>query len=123
MTIRRHLSAVAAVVCGALVIASVALAAKAATTVTIKGPDSVYGVIHSAKAKCLAGRKVKIYKQKGSTHKPSVDQLMDSTTSERQGSKGSWDIGNPGFPHGKYYAEVTSTTSCQRAFSKTVKFS
>ncbi len=122
MTTRGRLLAVAAVVAGALVIAGAALAAKAATTVTIKGPDSVYGYIHSAKAKCLGGRTVKVFKQKGSTQNPSVDQKMNSTTSERQGSQGYWDMGNPGFPHGKYYAEVTGTASCLRGFSKTVKF-
>jgi hypothetical protein len=120
---RTRFFAVLALGCCALVIAGVALAGKAATTITIVGPDHVYGFIHSAKAKCLSGRKVKIYKQKGSTQKPSVDQLLDSTTSQRQGNKGNWDIGNPGFPHGKYYAEATSTPSCQHAFSKTVKFS
>jgi len=122
MTIRGRISVLVAVGCSVLLIAGIALAAKAATTVTIKGPDHVYGYIHSQKAKCLGGRTVRVYKQKGSTQKPSVDKVMDSTTSDRQGSRGNWDIGNPGFPSGKYYAEVTKTSSCQSAFSKTVKF-
>ena len=123
MTQQARFIAFLALACCALVITAAALAAQSATTVTIVGPDSVYGYVHSANVKCLGGRKVKIYKQKGSAQNPANDKLMDSTTSTREGKKGMWDIGNPGFPHGRYYAEVTSTMSCKRAFSKTVTFS
>jgi len=123
MTQQARFAAFLALACCALVITAAALAGQSATTVTIVGPDSVYGLVHSANVKCLGGRKVKIYKQKGSAQNPSIDKLMDSTTSERQGKNGRWDIGNPGFPHGRYYAAVSSTMRCKRAFSKTVTFS
>jgi hypothetical protein len=123
MTQQTRFSAFLGLTCCALVITATALAGLATTTVTIVGPDSVYGYVHSASTKCLGGRKVKVYKQKGSMHNPSVDKLMASTMSEREGRKGRWDLGNPGFPHGRYYAEVTRTTHCAGAFSKTVKFS
>jgi hypothetical protein len=114
-----RLFAFLALACGSLILAGTALAVQTPTTVTIVGPDSVYGYVHSTNAKCLV-RKVKIFKQKGSVHNPAVDKLMTSTTSERQGKQGKWDLGNPGFPHGKYYAEATSTSHCQSAFSKTI---
>ena len=123
MTQQARFAAFLALACCALVITAAALAGQSATTVTIVGPDSVYGYVHSANVKCLGGRKVKIYEQKGSAQNPAADKLMDSTKSEREGKKGKWDIGNPGFPHGRYYAEVSSTKLCKRAFSKTVAFS
>ncbi len=123
MKVRTRLAAIAGVICGALVIASVALAAAAATRVTINGPDSVYGSIFSSNKNCLANRKVIAFQQKGSTQNPKVDKKMDTTTSFKEGSHGGWDMGNPGFPaHHNYYAEATKTTSCKAGFSKTVKF-
>ena len=122
MTQQVRFTAFLALACCALVITAAALAGQSATTVTIVGPDSVYGFIHSANVKCLGGRKVKIYKQKGSAQYPATDKLMASTTSDREGKKGRWDLGNPGFPHGRYYAKVSSTTRCKSAFSKTVTF-
>lgn len=123
MRAQRVLMAIGAVACSALVIASVAWAAGAKTTITIVGPDHVYGTIHSTKASCLGGRKVVVYMQIGSTQQPSVDQKMNTTTSERQGNHGAWDMGNPGFPmHKKYYAVAKRKTGCKAGFSKTVKF-
>jgi hypothetical protein len=119
---KARLCAVFGVVCSALVIASVAWAAAATTKVTIKGPDHVYGKILSSRHRCLGGRTVKVFKQKGSTQRPRIDKKMDVTTSDRQGNHGVWDMGNPGFPHGKYYAHVTRKPGCKAASSKTVKF-
>lgn len=123
MRARRLLPAAAGVACGALVIASVALAAGAKTSVTIVGPDHVYGTIHSTKASCLSGRTVVVYMQKGASQDPSADQKMNTTTSSRQGNHGVWDMGNPGFPkHRHYYAEAKRKTGCRAGFSKTVTF-
>lgn len=123
MRLQTRLGAVAAVVCSALVMASVALAAAAATKVTIKGPDHVYGSIFSSRTSCLANRKVIAFRQKGSKQNPKVDTKMDTTTSFKEGSHGAWDMGNPGFPaHHKYYAEATKTANCKAGFSKTVLF-
>ncbi len=120
---RAKMSVIAAVGCSALAIAGAAWAAGAKTTVTIKGPDHVYGTIKSSSSSCLGGRKVFIFKQKGSTQNPKVDQkVYGPTTSTRQGSKGVWDAGNPGLGHGKFYAEATKKSGCKAGFSPTVHF-
>lgn len=116
------LSAPAGVACTALLIAGAAWAAAAATRVTIKGPDHVYGSIFSSSKSCLANRKVIVFKQKGSTQNPEVDTNENQTFSFKEGSHGGWDMGNPGFGHGKFYAEATKTKGCKAGFSKTVKF-
>src|SRR5947209_3672950 len=113
MRARKFLLTFAAVACSALVIGTAAWAAGATTTVTLSGPDSVSGTIHSPSKSCLGGRKVVVFMQKGAHQDPSVDQKMNSTTSERQGNKGVWDMGNPGFPkHKKYYARANRKTGC-----------
>ena len=119
---RAKLLALVAVGCSALAIASVAWASGAKTTVTIKGPDHVYGTIKSPRSSCLGGRKVLIYKQKGSSQNHKVDQKVYSTTSTKQGNKGIWDAGNPGLGHGKFYAEARKSPGCKAGFSKTVHF-
>ncbi|MGN6170616.1 MAG: hypothetical protein ACTHQQ_20985 [Solirubrobacteraceae bacterium] len=53
MNVRARLSIIAGVICSALVIASVAWAA-AKTTITMQGPDQVFGKIFSPSAKCWA---------------------------------------------------------------------
>lgn len=123
MKVRARLSVVAGVICGVLVMASVALAA-ASTKITLNpGLDNPHGKIFSARKSCLGNRKVIVFKQKGSTQKPATDKKMDTTTSERVGDHGIWDMGNPGFPqHKKYYAEATAKTGCKAAFSKTHTF-
>lgn len=123
------LSALAGVACTALVIAGAALAA-ASTKITLnKGLDNPHGNIFSPSTRCLAGRKVIAFMQKGSTQNPKVDKKMDTTTSFMEGSHGAWDMGNPGFPQNKrYYVEATKKkgktgkTQCKAAFSKTVKY-
>lgn len=95
---------------------------KADTGVTINGPDSVFGKVLSERSSCEAPREVIVFKQLGKHQKPPTDQRMASTTSERQGNKGVWDLGNPGFPNGKYYAKALGTSKCAAGFSKTLKF-
>lgn len=120
----RKLSAglVAAVACGALALAGTALARGADTGVTIRGQEGDYhGKVLSERSKCEVGRKVVVYKQKGKTQKPSVDQKIGSDISERSGNVGVWDIGNSGFKHGKFYAKAAHSRGCNVGFSKTIK--
>jgi hypothetical protein len=123
MRAKALVSAFAGTICTALVIAGVAWASGASTTVTLQGPDNIHGTIHSSSSRCLGGRTVVVYMQKGGTQNPKVDQKMDTTTSTKQGKKGLWDMGNPGFPkHKNYYAEAKKKTGCKAGFSKTMKF-
>lgn len=111
-------------VCAAFAMSGVATAAggKADTGVTIQGPDNVHGKVLSELASCQYGRTVIVFKQSGKNQDPRNDTKMATTTSERQGSKGAWDLGNPGFPNGRYYAKAKGTDRCKAGFSKTVKF-
>src|SRR3954467_14559168 len=96
-----------------LAVASTAGASSRADTgVTIKGPGNVFGFVLSERSSCEVGRLVRVYKQLGKHQDTTVDTKMGSTTSERQGTKGVWDLGNPGFPHGKYYATAKRTDRC-----------
>jgi hypothetical protein len=123
MRAKKYLMTVAGIACSALVITSVALAAGAKTTITLVGPDSVHGTIHSTSTSCLGGRKVVVYMQKGDSQDPSTDQKMNTTTSSREGNHGVWDMGNPGFPkHKKYYAVAKRKTGCKAGFSPTERF-
>jgi hypothetical protein len=119
----RKLSAglVAAVVLGALVMASMAFAG-ADTGVTIKGPNGdFHGKVLSERAKCQFDRKVVVYKQKGKKQDPSVDKKIGSDTSEKQGNKGVWSIGNSGFKKGKFYAVARKSSGCAAGRSETIK--
>jgi hypothetical protein len=118
----RKLSAglVAAVVLGALVMASMAFAG-ANTGVTIAGQDGDYhGKVLSERAKCQYGRTVVVFKQKGSSQDPSTDKKIGKDTSEKSGDKGVWDIGNSGFKHGKFYAIARHAPGCEAGASKTI---
>jgi hypothetical protein len=113
---------VAAVVCTALAFAGTAMARGADTGVTIHGPEGdFHGKVLSERAKCQEGRKVVVYKQKGRTQKPSVDQKIASDISERSGSVGVWSVGNTGFKKGKFYAKAAHSRGCNVGFSKTIK--
>lgn len=120
MRARMRLSVLAGIVCSALAVAGVAWAAGAKTTVTLKGPDHVYGKVKSSAKSCVKGRKVFIFKQHGATQSPKTDQkVYGPTTSDSQGR---WDAGNPGLGHGKFYAEATKKPGCKAGFSPTVHF-
>ena len=111
----------AALTIGALVMAGTAFAG-ANTGVTIKGPNGdFHGKVLSERSKCEVGRKVIVYKQKGSSQDPSVDKQIGSDTSEKDGDHGVWDIGNSGFKKGKFYAKAKRSTGCAAGFSKTIK--
>jgi hypothetical protein len=111
---------VVALLCGAVAMASTAGArGGAATTVTIKyNGDGFQGKVKSSKAKCVKNRTVTVYKQKGNGQDPSTDTKMFKETTDNNGS---WDTGNSGQAHGKFYAGAKGTTGCRKGFSKTIK--
>jgi hypothetical protein len=113
---------VAGVVCAALAFAGTAMARGADTAVTIHGPEGdFHGKVLSERSKCQEGRKVVVYKQKGSRQKPSVDRKIASDTSERSGNVGVWSVGNTGFKQGKFYAKAAHSRGCEVGYSKTIK--
>jgi hypothetical protein len=112
---------VAAVACGALAFAGIAMARGADTAVTIRGQEGDYhGKVLSERSKCEVGRKVVVYKQEGRHQRPSVDQKIGQDTSARSGNVGVWDIGNSGFKHGKFYAKAAHSLGCNVGFSETI---
>jgi hypothetical protein len=114
---------VAAVITGALIMASMAGARAAADTgVTIKGENGdFHGKVLSEKAKCNGDRKVVVYKQKGRHQEPSTDKKIASDISERHGDHGDWNVGNTGYKKGKFYAKAKKSPGCAKGFSKTIK--
>jgi hypothetical protein len=71
--------------------------------------DGFYGQIKSAKPSCLANRTVAVHKATGKV-------LYTDTT----GTDGSWDTGNSGPVHGKFYATVNAKGGCLPLVSKTI---
>ena len=74
--------------------------------------DGFYGQIKSSKASCLANRTVSVHKGSGSV-------LYTDTTE----TDGSWDTGNSGPTHGKFYATVNAKGGCLPLVSKTIQAS
>ena len=117
------MAVVAAMIVGALVIASMAFARAAADTgVTIKGKNGDYhGKVLSERAKCQVDRKVVVYKQKAKKQKPTSDKKIGSDISDAAGNHGVWDIGNSGFKKGKFYAKAKKSPGCATGYSETIK--
>ena len=96
-------------------------AGRADTKVTIHGQNGDFqGRILSNTQRCLGGRKVVVYKQKGDQQNPFKDNKVGSDTSERHGDHGDWSLGNTGFRNGDFYAHVTRTDACKGDFSRTI---
>src|SRR5919202_6388805 len=114
-----------AAVCAAALVSAVAYAATtpAKTTLTIKGPNGdFHGRIDSPKLnKCVDGRLVNVYKQKGSEQHPKTDQQIGADTAEVNGDHGTWSIGNSGFKRGRFYARAPKKPGCKAGSSKTIK--
>jgi hypothetical protein len=72
--------------------------------------DGFDGTIKSSKASCLANRTVSVHKGSGRV------LYMDTTESD-----GSWDTGNSGPTHGKFYATVNAKGGCLPLVSKTIQ--
>ncbi len=113
---------------GALVLATLALAAPAwagpaKTTLTIKAQGlDLSGTVQSSKGSCLGDRNIKLYKQKGREQRPGADTLIATDTSERQGNRGEWSTGNTGM-RGKFYVRTGKVPGCSGATSKTIRAS
>ncbi len=71
--------------------------------------DGFEGAIKSSKAKCLSNRTVKVHNSKG--------RVLYTDTTENDGS---WDTGNSGQAHGKFYATVNAKGACLPLVSKTI---
>jgi hypothetical protein len=114
---------IALVLAGAVVLSVLVFTATAfalsATKVTIKGPDGdFHGKIFSSNTHCLGGRVVRVFM---STDNGSTWQRIGSDTSSRNGSYGTWSIGNSGYRDGLFYARATRTTSCRGGKSPTIE--
>ena len=124
MMTRKLLASAAAFAVGAsLFIAGTAVAVtRADTTLTIKGPNGDFsGTINSPRPKlCANHRTVFLFHQLGATQNPAHDHRSGMDTSELQGGKYVWDMGNTGLS-GKYYARAPQTPHCKAGSSKTIK--
>jgi len=113
---------VGAAMCGALVFASFAIAEGAKTTVTIQAEQGgFFGYVHtkrSASEKCENGRKVILYKQNGSTQKPSQDTKIGTDIAQPNGPDSQWNVNTN--KSGKFYAKAPKKPGCATGFSETV---
>ena len=112
----------AVTVCGALVFAGIAVAGGAKTKVTIQAQQGgFFGYVHtkkSASEKCENGRKVILYKQKGSEQKPREDTKIDSDIAQPNGPDSMWSINTN--KSGKFYAKAPKKPGCATGFSDTI---
>jgi hypothetical protein len=72
--------------------------------------DGFYGKIKSNRASCLRNRTVTVHKANGK-------ELYTDTTE----TDGSWDTGNSGPVHGKFYATVNAKGACLPLVSQTIQ--
>jgi hypothetical protein len=113
--------ATAAVAITGVIAPAAGAASKAPTEVTIKGQQGdYYGYVHSSKSSCESNRTVNVFKLLGSQPDPSVDQKIGSDTAQPNGPDGMWSIGNSGYKHGKFYAQVKKTSECQGDLSPVI---
>ncbi|GEM_PF-2513142 len=112
--------ALAIAACVALAAGGTALgrgAAKTQVTIHYNG-DGFQGRVKSGRHKCVADRKVIVYKQKGAEPDRSVDRQWSSDTT---GGDGHWSDGNSGPGKGKYYAFAKRKPGCRRGLSETIR--
>jgi hypothetical protein len=113
---------VATVICGAVALAGIAMAATATTKVSIQAQQGgFFGYVHTKKAaseKCENGRKVILYKQKGSQQKPRDDTKIDTDIAQPNGPDSMWSINTN--KSGKFYAKAPKKPGCATGFSETV---
>jgi hypothetical protein len=74
--------------------------------------DGFEGQIKSSKSTCLANRKVAVHKASG--------RVLYTDTTETDGS---WDTGNSGPTHGRFYATVNAKGGCLPLVSQTIQAS
>jgi hypothetical protein len=122
MKARVALLAAAAVTAAVLVPGVAGAGGSAATTVTIRGPQGDFqGRILSESETCLGERRVTVFRQVGDTQAPSVDERIASDTSEQQGNRGVWSVGNTGQHEGLFYAKVARAPGCRGDRSPTIE--
>jgi hypothetical protein len=124
MKARVALLAAAAVAASVLVPGVAGAGGAARTTVTIQGPQGdFHGRILSESASCLGDRRVSVFRQVGDTQQPSADERIASDTSEQQGTRGVWSVGNTGQHEGLFYAKVARAPGCRGDRSPTIELS
>ena len=105
-------------VAAALVVPAVAHhRAKTHVTINYSG-DGFFGKVKSKRARCKRNRTVQVWHQLGSSPDRSKDEKFGS--SDTSSDNGSWDDGNPGQAHGRFYARVKGTHRCKPAISETI---
>jgi hypothetical protein len=116
------LALVAVTVCGVVAFAGIAAASGAKTKVTIQAQQGgFFGYVHtkrSASEKCENGRKVILYKQKGSDQRPSQDSKIGTDIAQPNGPDSMWSINTN--KSGKFYAKAPKKPGCAAGFSDTV---
>jgi hypothetical protein len=117
----RILIATAAIAISGIASSGAAAATKAPTDVSIKGSNGdYYGYVHSPKSSCESNRTVNVFKMVGQSPDPSSDQKIGSDTAQPNGPDGMYSIGNSGYKHGKFYAQVKKNTECQGDLSPVI---
>lgn len=118
------LAVIVLALCGALALTGIALAAAAKTKVTIEGGGGEYfGYVKSSKQKCKNNRKVKLYKQLGSTPQPRTDRFINSDIAQPNNDGYQWNTGSTGVKRGKVYARAGKIPGCKAGLSKTIQAS
>lgn len=101
----------------ALLMVSVAYAAKADTKVKIKEQTSgFYGSVKSDDVNCAAERKVILYKMKGDEPKPKSDKNVGTDKAQANGNKYTWAINTA--KNGDFYAFAKEKDGCKEGTSK-----
>jgi len=109
----------AVALCGVAVFASTAIAGGTRSKVSIEAQQGgFFGFVHSKDQSCEAGRKVTLYKQKGSEQRPRDDTKIGKDIAQPNGPDAMWSINTD--KSGKFYAKAAETSSCHKAFSDTV---
>lgn len=115
--VRRARVATLTVVC--LVALPSAAGAATSARVTIQDEEAGFsGFVKSSKQSCESGRKVILYKQRGSRRDRSRDRRIGTDTAQPNGPDSQWSIGTD--EGGRFYAYVAKTRSCKAAYSKTI---
>jgi hypothetical protein len=113
MRVKVFTTVAAMIVAGAFATGAAASAGKTPTEVTIRGENGdFYGNVKSSDPSCADGRKVTVFKLKGSAPDPGVDRKIASDTASFSGGKYRWSVGNTGEKRGKFYARVVKTDYC-----------
>jgi hypothetical protein len=107
------------VVVSALAFSGVAAAGGSRTRVTIQGPNGDFeGKLFNSDSSCLGGRTVRVFMQ---ANPGDPFERIASDTSEQQGTRGVWSVGNTGFRDGMFYAKAARTTSCRGGRSPVIE--